>query len=152
FVRLLECHPWHPPAFGGQGVAGPHQGLFLHEHLLARSLPFPRRHDRRCVQSKMSFVVLHVSHFVPVHVSLLFQFLLALPAALYSPTVCWRWTPWLHRCSANGRYILPSCVRPAGGGPFVDWKSTLPSREKLIARDRPVRVTSVSGFRWPLEM
>jgi hypothetical protein len=22
FVRLLDGHPWHPPAFGGQGVAG----------------------------------------------------------------------------------------------------------------------------------
>ena len=22
FIRLLDGHPWHPPAFGGQRVAG----------------------------------------------------------------------------------------------------------------------------------
>jgi hypothetical protein len=39
FVGLLDGHPWHPPAFSGQRVAGPHHGLFLREHLPARSLP-----------------------------------------------------------------------------------------------------------------
>ena len=48
-IRLLDGHPRHPPPFGGQGVAGPRQGFFLHEHLLARSLPRVRRHDRRDV-------------------------------------------------------------------------------------------------------
>src|SRR5215471_14949466 len=45
FVSLLDRHPRHPPAFGGQGVAGAREGLFLHEHLLARSLPRLRWHD-----------------------------------------------------------------------------------------------------------
>jgi hypothetical protein len=48
FVRLLDRHPRHPPTFSGHGVAGSRQGLFLHEHLLARSFPIVRRHDRRC--------------------------------------------------------------------------------------------------------
>src|SRR5215471_8545499 len=84
FVRLLDRHPRHPSTLGGKGVPDPHMGLFLHEHLLARSLPGLRRHDRRCVHSEMPFVVLPVSRFVPVHVSLLFPFVLALPATLYS--------------------------------------------------------------------
>ena len=54
FVRLLDGHPRHPPAFGGQGVAGPHQGLFLHEHLLARSLPRLPRNDRWRVHGELS--------------------------------------------------------------------------------------------------
>ena len=37
FVCLLDGHPRHAPAFGGEGVARTRQGLFLHEHLLARS-------------------------------------------------------------------------------------------------------------------
>jgi hypothetical protein len=71
-VGFLDGHPRHPSTFGGQGIAGPHQGLFLHEHLLARSLPLLPRHHRGCVHSEMFSVVLHVSRFVPVHVSLLF--------------------------------------------------------------------------------
>jgi hypothetical protein len=47
-VRLLDGHPRHPPAFGGQRVMGPHLGLLLHEQLLARSLPLPPRHDLWC--------------------------------------------------------------------------------------------------------
>src|ERR1035438_6971192 len=47
-VLLLNSHPRHPPAFGGHRVTGVHQGLLLHEELLARSLPSLRRHDRRC--------------------------------------------------------------------------------------------------------
>ena len=39
FVRLLHRHPRHPPAFGGQRVAGARMGLFLHQNLLACSLP-----------------------------------------------------------------------------------------------------------------
>ena len=46
FVRFLDGHPRHPPPFGGQGVPGPHMGLFLHEHLLARHVPCLRRNDR----------------------------------------------------------------------------------------------------------
>src|SRR5258708_6941437 len=47
FIRLLDGHPWHPPAFGSPRVAGAGQGLFLHHHLLARRLPGLWRHDRR---------------------------------------------------------------------------------------------------------
>jgi hypothetical protein len=47
FICLPNGHPRHPPTFGGQAVAGPRQRLFLHEHLVARSLPGFRRHDRR---------------------------------------------------------------------------------------------------------
>src|SRR5580692_7939992 len=45
-VMLVHSHPRHPPAFGGQGVARPRQGLLLLEHLLARNLPVRWRHDR----------------------------------------------------------------------------------------------------------
>ena len=34
FVILLDRHPRHPPAFGGQRVAGSGKGLFLHQKLL----------------------------------------------------------------------------------------------------------------------
>jgi hypothetical protein len=93
FVRLLDGHPRHPPAFGGQGVASPHLGLFLRQHLLARSLPGLRRHYRRCVHSGMCFV----SRFVPVHMSLLFLIVLELPAARFLSG----------RMLANGRYCRP---------------------------------------------
>src|SRR5829696_3462759 len=45
-IGLLHLHPWHPPAFGRQGVASAGQGLFLHEQLPARSLPLLRRYNR----------------------------------------------------------------------------------------------------------
>src|SRR5215813_362250 len=152
FVRLLDGHPWHPPAFGGQGVAGPHQGLFLHEHLLARSLPFLRRHDWRCVLSEVPLVVLHVSHFVPVHVSLLFLFVLALPSdsllsdrMLASDAVA---APLFRE-----RPLHPALMRKTGGRrPFRRLEISFALARKASRSDRPVRVTSVSGFRWPLEM
>src|SRR5205085_3301180 len=74
FVRLRDGHPRHPPALGGQRVTGARQGFFLHEHLPVRRLPRRRRHDWRRVHSEISFVLLHVSRFVFVHVSLLFLF------------------------------------------------------------------------------
>src|SRR5262249_56030854 len=61
FVRLLDGHPRHPPAFGGQGVTGAGQRLLLHEELLARSLPLLARHDRGCVHREISFPVFLVS-------------------------------------------------------------------------------------------
>src|SRR6266852_3275254 len=60
-VLLVHSQPRHPPALGGQRVTRAGQGLLLHEQLLARSLPFLRRHDRRCVHSEMSFPVFLVS-------------------------------------------------------------------------------------------
>src|SRR5262249_56997705 len=75
-VGFFDGHPRHPSPFGSQGVAGPRRGLFFHKHLLTRSLPLLPRHDRGCVHSKVSFVVLHVFRFVPVHVSLPFLWLL----------------------------------------------------------------------------
>src|ERR1035438_4775676 len=51
-VLLFYRHPRHPSTLGSQGVAGPHLSLFLHEHLLPRSLPLLWRHNRRCVHSK----------------------------------------------------------------------------------------------------
>ena len=45
-IGLLHRHPRHPPSLGGQRVTGAGQGLLLHEQLLARGLPFLRRHDR----------------------------------------------------------------------------------------------------------
>ena len=38
-VLLLDGQPRHPPALGGQRVAGAGQLLLLHEQLLARGLP-----------------------------------------------------------------------------------------------------------------
>src|SRR5262249_58326554 len=102
FVCLLDGHPWHPSAFRGQGVAGAGHGLFLHQHLLARRLPGLWRHDGRCVHFEMSFVVLHVFCFVPVHVPPLLLFILAMPA---NSLPLQPQTPWPHRCSANGHYI-----------------------------------------------
>src|ERR1700694_2453970 len=60
-VLLLYRQPRHPPAFGGQRVAGAGQGLLLHEELLARSLPLLLRHDRGCVHREMPFPVFLVS-------------------------------------------------------------------------------------------
>src|SRR5450631_1381783 len=45
-VRLLDGHPRHPPALGGQRITGSHHGLLLHQQLLARSCPLLRRNDR----------------------------------------------------------------------------------------------------------
>src|SRR5208282_2748228 len=112
FVRLLDGHPRHPPAFGGQRVAGPHEGLLLHEHLLARSLPGLRRHDRRRVHSE-SILMLHVSRFVPVHVSLLFLLVLALLAARPLRRHAGGQPPSLRRCSTNGRLALAVLVATA---------------------------------------
>jgi hypothetical protein len=72
FVRLLDGHPRHPPAFGGQRITLASQGFLLHEELLSRGLPLLPRHDRRCVHFEMSFTVLHVSRLVPVFLLFLF--------------------------------------------------------------------------------
>src|ERR1700688_907555 len=45
-VPLVHSKPSHPPAFGGQRIAGAGQGFLLHEDLLAHSLPLLLRHDR----------------------------------------------------------------------------------------------------------
>jgi hypothetical protein len=57
FVRLLDGHPRHPSAFGGQGVTSVGQGLLLHEKLLVRGCPLLRRHDRGGARREMSFSV-----------------------------------------------------------------------------------------------
>ncbi len=51
---ILGGRPWHPPAFGREGLPGAQVGLFLRQHLQARRLPGLWRHDRRCVHSEMS--------------------------------------------------------------------------------------------------
>src|SRR6266446_4895658 len=66
-VLLVHSQPRHPPAFGGQRVTGAGQGLFLHEELLARSLPLLLRHDRGCVHREMPFPVFLVSLFACCH-------------------------------------------------------------------------------------
>jgi hypothetical protein len=38
-IGLLNGHPRHAPALGGQSVTGMRQGFFLREQLLARCLP-----------------------------------------------------------------------------------------------------------------
>src|SRR5215510_9692477 len=43
-VLLLHGHPRHPPPLGGERITGASQGLLLHQELLTRSLPLPRRH------------------------------------------------------------------------------------------------------------
>ncbi len=45
-IVLLHGHPRHAPALGGQRVACACVFLLLHEHPLARRLPFPGRNDR----------------------------------------------------------------------------------------------------------
>lgn len=53
-ICLLHGHPGDSPALGGQGVTGAGMGLFLHEQLLARRLLGLARHDRWCVQGRLS--------------------------------------------------------------------------------------------------
>lgn len=53
-IGLLHRHPGHAPALGGEGVTGPHLGLFLDEQLLAGRLPFLRRHDWRRLHGRPS--------------------------------------------------------------------------------------------------
>src|SRR5829696_1651745 len=53
-VALLHRHPRHPPALGGQRVAGARDLLLLHQHLLARGVPFLRRNNRSHVHSDPS--------------------------------------------------------------------------------------------------
>src|SRR5262249_1908451 len=106
FVHLLHRHPRHPSTFGGQRITRTSQGFLLHEETLARCLPFLLRHDWRCVYSEVPFAVLHVFHFVPVHVSLLF---LIHPAPRYLSYLSDRMlaveSPG--RTSGNGQYIPP---------------------------------------------
>src|SRR5215472_4630946 len=59
-VPLLHGHPRHPSTLGGQRVSSAGQCLLLHEELLARSLPLPRRHDPGFVLWKIPFRLLHV--------------------------------------------------------------------------------------------
>ena len=44
-IGLVDRHPRHPPAFGGERVMGAHHGLLLHKELLARSVPVLLRYD-----------------------------------------------------------------------------------------------------------
>src|SRR5215472_8166104 len=74
FVLLLDGHPWHSPAFGGQSVAGASEGPLLHEELLARSLPSLRRHDWRRVRRELPFPVFLVSLFARCHFIFSFAF------------------------------------------------------------------------------
>src|ERR1700683_1776226 len=67
-VRLLHGQPRHPPALGGQRVAGARHGLLLHEKLLARSVPLLLRHNRGCFHREMRLPVLLVSVCVYCHV------------------------------------------------------------------------------------
>src|ERR1700678_275458 len=53
-VLLLDRHPRHPTAFGGQCVPGAGQSFLLHKELLARSVPFLLRHDRRRLHQALS--------------------------------------------------------------------------------------------------
>src|SRR6185503_6189243 len=48
-VLLLDRHPRHPAALGGQRIAGAGHLLLLDQQLLAGVLPLLRRHDRRGV-------------------------------------------------------------------------------------------------------
>jgi hypothetical protein len=51
---LLDSHPRHPAALGGQRIAGTGQLLLLHQQLPARGLPLLRRNDRRRVHGGSS--------------------------------------------------------------------------------------------------
>src|SRR5580704_9608047 len=66
-VLLVHSQPRHPPTLRGQRVTGAGEGLFLHEHLLPRSLPLLLRHDRGCLHRDMLFSVLLVFLFVGRH-------------------------------------------------------------------------------------
>ena len=48
-VFLIHLCPRHPPAHRGQRITRTSQLLLLDEHLLKRSLPLLRRHNRRCL-------------------------------------------------------------------------------------------------------
>src|ERR1700741_3783438 len=58
-VTLLDGHPWHPPAFGGERVTCTREGFLLCEHRLARGLPGLCRHDWRCGDPEPAFVPVH---------------------------------------------------------------------------------------------
>src|SRR5262249_33296893 len=59
-VLLLDGHPRHPSALGGQRIASAGQLLLHNKQLLARSFPLLRRNDRRRVLWERSSRVIHV--------------------------------------------------------------------------------------------
>src|SRR5688572_16867185 len=61
FVLLLHGQPRHAPALRGQRITGSGQRLLLHEELLTRSLPLPRRYDRGGFGCKTLVRMSHVS-------------------------------------------------------------------------------------------
>jgi hypothetical protein len=69
----------------------------------------------------MSFVVLHVSRFTPVHVPPLLLFVLALPATLYLSAA----NPLAAQLFRE-RPLHTALMRKTGraGALFIDWKST----------------------------
>src|SRR5580700_362808 len=75
-VLLVYNLPRHPPALGSQRITRSRESLFLHQELLAGSLPLLLRHDRGCVHRVIRFPVFLVSLFVRrhFHFSLLSRF------------------------------------------------------------------------------
>ena len=57
-IGLLDRHPWHAPALGGERIASPGLGLFLDQQLFAGRLPGLRRHDWRLVHGLSAFSIL----------------------------------------------------------------------------------------------
>src|SRR6266496_3080644 len=72
-VLLLHRRPRHPATLSGQCITGVSEGLLLHEHLLACSLPLLLRNDWGCLHRRLPFrvLLLLIFHF---HFSLLFRF------------------------------------------------------------------------------
>jgi hypothetical protein len=59
-VFILDRHPRHPSALGGQCITGAGKGLLLHKHLLPRSLPLLRRHDRWFLHRGLTFRLIRI--------------------------------------------------------------------------------------------
>src|SRR5260370_11198611 len=113
FVRLLDGHPRHPPAFGGQCVTGAGQGLLLREELLARSLPLLLRHDRGCVHREMSFPVFLVALLACCH----------LISPVENLSLCLPVTPLIIRARrlARSEAILAHCELAQPPGQRKSW-------------------------------
>src|ERR1700742_545141 len=56
-VLSFHSQPGHAPPFGSEGVTGAVEGLLLGEELLVRSFPLLPRHDRRCLDREIIFLL-----------------------------------------------------------------------------------------------
>src|SRR6266496_2820358 len=111
-VVLLHRRPRHPATLSGQCITGVSEGLLLHEHLLACSLPLLLRHDRGRLHRRMPFRVLFVCLFASCLFICLSRHSCFLPS----------WDFELRLCSSCGKSSRPTL-------PVHPWRR---SRQRLI--------------------